>query len=236
MENKSSLLGVVIAVCAGVIASVALVAVLTRVTSLNVNVNADKPVNVTVDGRSINSGSGDEAVGANSGEITYWTSGDFSDDLNVQDDLTVAGDTSFTGGVTLTGNVTSTSVPTTKTSSYTASASSQSLCAIRNTTGADRVLDNVTLTFATTTVTGGFYRFTISQASTAATTGTTLGTDLYNDIVYAVPTDGIRNLTATSTLMGSTGAKVIWRSGNFLNFMVASPTSTFSGTCKAVSI
>lgn len=229
MENKSSLLGVVIAVCAGVIASVALVAVLTRVSSLNVNVNADKPVNVTVDGRSVNSGSGDEVVGANSGEITYWISGDFSDDLNVQDTATVA-------GLTVTGNVTSTSMPTTKTTSYTASASSQSLCAIRNTTGADRVLDNVTLTFSTTTVTGGFYRFTISQATTAATTGTTLGTDLYNDIVYAVPTDGIRNLTATSTLMGSTGAKVIWRSGNFINFMVASPTSTFSGTCKAVSI
>lgn len=229
MENKSSLLGVVIAVCAGVIASVALVAVLTRVSSLNVNVNADKPVNVTVDGRSVNSGSGDDAVGANSGEVTYWISGDFSDDLNVQDTATVA-------GLTVTGNVTSTSMPTTKTTSYTASASSQSLCAIRNTTGADRVLDSVVLTFATTTVTNGFYRFTISQATTAATTGTTLGTDLYNDIVYAVPTNGILNLTATSTLMGTSGAKVIWRSGNFLNFMVASPTSTLSGTCKAVSI
>ena len=140
------------------------------------------------------------------------------------------------GGASIAGYVTTTSLVTDQVTSYTSSASSQTLCSLLNSSGADRVLDQVVLTFATSTATGGSYRFTVSQASAVATTGTTLGTDLYNDIVYAAPTDGLVNLTATSTLMGSTGAKVIWRSGRFINFMIASPTTTLSGTCRATSL
>jgi hypothetical protein len=231
--NKTNIAGVVLAVCAGLVASVALLVGLQRVSTLNVNVNADKPVNVSVKGGE--QSSPNEQVGANAGEITYWTSGDFSDDLNVQDTLTVAGNTTFTGGLSISGNVTSTSVVKDSVSSFTSSASSQTLCSLRNTTGADRVLDDVTLVYATSSVTGGTYRFTISTAAAAATTGTTLGTDLLNDIAYAAPTNGINNLTATSTLMGTTGAKIIWRSGYYLNYMIASPTSTLTGSCRATS-
>lgn len=227
MENKTGLLGVVIAVCAGVIASVALIAGVSKVTSLSVNVNADKPVNVTVDGRSVQGGEGEQAVGANSGEITYWISGDFSDDLNVQDTLT-------TVGLNITGNVTSTSIPTSKVSSYTGSASSQAFCSILNTTGADRVLAFADLVYATNTATGGgTQRFTISQSSTASATGT--GSQLYFDGYVSVPTNGINNLVPTSTLSGTSGVRDIWKSGNYINFLQASPTSTLSGSCRVVS-
>lgn len=236
--NKTSLLSVVLAVCAGLVASVALLVGLQRVSTLNVNVNADKPVNVSVKGG--DQASSDEQVGANAGEITYWTSGDFSDDLNVQDTIAVGGNATFAGGVTITGNVTSTSIPKANATSFTSSASSQSLCSIRNTTGADRVLDNVTIVYATSSATGGIYRFTISQASTAATTGTALGTDLFLDRFFDAPTDGLNNLTSTSTLMvgtgsGSNASKVIWRSGYYLNYLIASPTSTLRGSCRATS-
>lgn len=133
-------------------------------------------------------------------------------------------------GMTISGNVTTTSLVTDKVQTFTSSASSQSLCSIQNTTGSDRVLGVPTIVYATSSVTGGTYRFTISQSATANATGT--GANLYFDAGFSVPTDGLNNLTTTSTLT-STGS--IWRSGNYVNFLVASPTSTFSGNCRLPS-
>lgn len=209
MENKS--FGVVIALCAGVLAAAALLVSVQKASELNVNVN----------------GASQEKVGANAGEITYWISGDFSDDLNVQGTLTTA-------GLEITGNVTSTSVATSKVTSFTGSASSQTLCAIRNTSGADRVLVGADLVYATSSVTGGTYdSLTISQSSTASATGTS--PDLYYSNTISVPTNGINNLTSTSTLYGTGGARAIWKSNNYMNFLIGSPTSTLSGNCRVLS-
>lgn len=223
--NKTSIAGIALAVCAGVIASVALIVGLQRVSTLNVNVNADKPVNVSVKGS--DQATGDEKVGATAGQVTYWTSGDFSDELNVQ------GNT-ITSGLNVTGNVTSTSLPTEKTVSYTASVSSQTFCSIRNTTGADRVLAFADLIYATSSATGGAtQRFTVSQSSTASATGT--GSQLYFDGFVTVPTNGVNNLVPTSTLSGTNGARDIWTAGSYINFLQASPTSTLRGSCRVVS-
>jgi len=223
--NKSNLLGLVIAVCAGVLASIAVLMGLQKVSTLNVNVNADKPVNVSVKGGDVTP-SEDELVGANAGEVTYWISGDFSDDLNVQDTLT-------TVGANITGNVTSTSLVTSKRIAFTSSASSQTLCSIRNTTGADRVLAFADLIYATTTATGGSYRLTVSQSATASATGT--GAQLYFDGFVSAPTNGINNLVPTSTLSGTNGVRDIWKAGNYINYLIASPTTTLAGTCLSAS-
>lgn len=223
--NKTSIVGIALAVCAGVIASVALIVGLQRVSTLNVNVNADKPVNVSVSGS--DQTIGDEKVGATAGQVTYWTSGDFSDELNVQ------GNT-ITSGLSVTGNVTSTSLPTEKVVSYTSSGSSQTFCSIRNTTGADRVLAFADLVYATSSATGGAtQRFTVSQSSTASATGT--GSQLYFDGFVSIPTNGVNNLVPTSTLSGTNGARDIWTAGNYINFLQASPTSTLRGNCRVVS-
>lgn len=47
-----------------------------------------------------------QTFGANAGEITYWISGDFSDDLSVGDSLTVTGDLSAASDAQLGTNST----------------------------------------------------------------------------------------------------------------------------------
>lgn len=150
---------------------------------------------------------------------------------------------------TLGGQVLTTSVPTDQVLSFTGTTATQKLCSIQNNTGADRVFGNANIIYATSTVTGGTYRFTISQSATAGATGTTS----YFDNTIAVPTNGLKAVTATSTLTGaftSTSTsigplldgnasaqpqKVVWVAGNYINFLIASPTSTITGSCRATS-
>lgn len=136
----------------------------------------------------------------------------------------------------LNGNVTSTAVPTTKTVAVSASASSQVLCSARNTTGQDRVLSAADLIYATSSVTGGNYRITLSQSATLGATGT--ASNLFYDETFAAPTNGINSVTPTSTLNGTTSTnatKVVWYTGNYVQAMIASPTTTLQGFCKFVS-
>lgn len=67
-----------------------------------------KPVTISVDGKALPVSSSDgEVLGAVDGEVTYWTSGNFSDDLYVGDELTI-GDTlavrTITASTTRIGN------------------------------------------------------------------------------------------------------------------------------------
>lgn len=151
---------------------------------------------------------------------TVFTSVEITDDLTVKDAMSVA------------GTVSSTSLEKTVTQPYTASASSQAFCSVQNTTGRDAILDSVSLVYATSTATGGLYRFTISNTSAAATTGT--GAALLYDNSFAPPTNGIKNITTTSTLEGTGGLKQLWYSGQYVNFLVASPTTTAAGFCSVV--
>lgn len=189
--------------------------------------------NVTVNG--VASGEAEPSFGLASQDVTTnWTAGNFSSDLSVGGILSVSGTTIFGGGLTVAGNVTTTALETDRVVTLSSSASSQTLCAIQNNTGADRVLDNTTLVYATSTATGGTYRIMISQSATAGATGTTV----YFDHQPSAPTNGTNNLTTTSTLIGvgsSDALKDIWKSGNYINFMVASPTTTLSGTCRVIS-
>lgn len=107
---------------------------------------------------------------------------------------------------------------------FTSSASSQALCSIQNTSGFTRTLDSVDLLYTTSTVTSGSVRLHVSVASAAATTGTPL---LYDNTV-SVP--GAATITTTSTLFS---AKSAVANGRYVNFMIASPTSTLSGRCQA---
>lgn len=184
--------------------------------------------------------------GANSDEISRWISGNFTDDLDVDDDLNVDGDLTITGTYTQTGTstfggyVSSTAVVREAYGAYTGSASSQTLCAIRNTGATNRVLDAATLVYATSTATGGVNRFTISLSATQGATGT--GANLLFDSAFESPTNGIENITTTSTLRSastSTGAlvdgiPVLWQKGVWLNFLIASPTTTVKGDCRAM--
>lgn len=147
----------------------------------------------------------------------------------------------FTGTVELAGSVSSTAVVKEAYSSYAASsASSQVLCSIPNTGVVPRVLKDVFLTYATNTATGGNYAFTVSLSSAANTTGTGSNLLYYNTL--AAPTNGIRNVTVSSTLSGFTTstpgaatapAPALWFPGTYLNFMIASPTTTLGGDCRA---
>lgn len=135
-------------------------------------------------------------------------------------------------GLDITGNVTSTDLITTDRQSFTSVSTSQSLCSFRNNTGSDRLLAGAfpVVGYVTTTVTGGTFRVTISQSSTANATGT--GSQLYYDNVITVPTNGVRNVSNTSTL---SSVADVWKAGNYLNVLIASPTSTLSGFCTAPS-
>jgi hypothetical protein len=138
---------------------------------------------------------------------------------------------SGTGGFTISGNVTTTSLVTEKKTAFTSTASSQTLCAIQNTTGADRVLLSADLMYATSSATSGTFYPTVSQSGTISATGT--GSNLYyeNNLV-AIPTNGISNVLTTSTL---TSVRSVWKAGNFINFLVAVPTSTLTGSCRVTS-
>ncbi len=138
-------------------------------------------------------------------------------------------------GVTINGNVTSTSLVTEINTAFTAATTTQVLCSVTNTTGLDRVLDSVNVVYATSSVTGSdLGRVTISQSATAAT-GTTLYFD--NSLVNGT---GVNAVTATSTLTGTVtpsadASKPLWFSGNKINVLQASPTSTYTGSCRIIS-
>lgn len=137
----------------------------------------------------------------------------------------------ISSGASISGNVTTTSLVTDIVTAFSSSATSQVFCSIRNTTGVDRVLSDASLIYATDTNTGGgAQNFTISQSASAAT-GT--GADLYLNQAFDVPTNGTNNLTTTSTLL--TTAQAIWKAGNYVNFLTASPTSTLAGKCRITS-
>lgn len=154
-------------------------------------------------------------------------------DLTVDDDVTVTGDLAVTGTSTVAGYTSSTSIVREAYAGYTGSASSQTLCAIRNTGSQDRILTEAMTGYATNTATGGgVQRLTISLSTTQGATGT--GSNLlFDSSDLAVPTNGLLNFTTTSTLQGTGAVRAIWRKGSWLNFLIASPTSTFSGDCRA---
>ncbi len=142
------------------------------------------------------------------------------------------GKISVLAGLDITGNVTTTGLLTSSAEDFTSVTTTQTLCSIRNTTGADRVLAGAfpTLEFSTSSNTGGTYHLTISQSASAGATGT--GSDLYYENQLSAPTDGVANLTATSTV-SDTGD--IWYAGNYINFLIGSPTTTLTGTCRVPS-
>lgn len=164
------------------------------------------------------------AVKSRADEFTEWIAGRFTGELIV------------TGTSTLNTYVSSTQVALATGDGYVSSASSQTLCAIRNTGSQDRILTDVMLGYSTNTATGGgSQRFTISLSTTQGATGT--GSNLLFDAAnVTVPTDGLLSFTTTSTLQGTGAVRVIWRKGDWLNYLIASPTSTFSGDCRAVFI
>lgn len=153
------------------------------------------------------------------------------DTLYLKGNLIVDKELQLTGGVTstITGYVSSTSVVREAYSVYTSSASSQTLCALRNTGDLDRILTGVTLGYNTTsrTASTGQY-FTISLSSTQGATGT--GSNLLYDNQPLSLQNTVRQFTSTSTLSTATA---VWRKGDFLNFLIASPTSTLEGNCRA---
>lgn len=166
--------------------------------------------------------------GSSADVTTNWTAGAFSADL------TVGGIFTNSGTSTISGAVSSTAVTGEAYGAYASVASSQSLCTIRNTGSNDRVLMNVTLGFATTSITGTTAQnFTISLSSTQGATGT--GSDLFvnNGANYTLPSDGTMTFITTSTLAGTGGATRVWRKGDWLNFLIGSPTTTLKGDCRA---
>lgn len=173
----------------------------------------------------------EKTFGANAYEVTRWISGEFTDDLAVLDDVTVTDDLTV-GGDLITAYASTTSLVREAYASYTSVASSQTLCSIQNTGSVNRVLDFVSLVYATNTATGGgAQQFTISLSATQGATGT--GSSLLLDSALAVPTNGIQNITTTSTIMGATTDAILWTKNTWLNFLIASPTTTFTGDCRA---
>ena len=155
--------------------------------------------------------------------------------LELSEDLTVNGTTTFNGAIS--GGA----VQTVATDDFTSSGSSQTLCSVRNDSGADRILSDVSLLFTTSTVTSGSFGLTISQSSTAAATGT--GSNIYfQHSAVSIPTTGLYTSNATSSIAGygdgasSVGpVKAIWRAGSYINFLLYAPTSTLTGTCRVPS-
>ena len=174
-----------------------------------------------------------QTFGANAYETTNWISGDFSDDVAIGDDLTITDDLTLAGDLNTVNYVSSTAVVRESYATYSSAASSQTLCALQNSGSLDRVLTGVTLVYATDTATGGgSQRFTVSLSATTGATGT--GSYLlFDSSDIAVPTNGINNITTTSTLMGTGGAPILWTKNTYLNFLIASPTTTFAGDCRA---
>lgn len=217
MEDNKNLLAAGVVTVAVIVLAVALT--LSGRPSVNVNVAPNgQPVVVTGGTQAPIASS--EKFGAYApvpSETSNFTSVTVSDDLTVGDAMSVAGTVSSTG---LEKNFYST---------FASSASSQTLCSFQNTTGRNVVIDSVSLVYATSSATGGSYRPTISISTAANTTGTTL---LY-DNTFAAPTNGIQNVTATSSLEGTGGLKSLIPSTQFVNFMIASPTTTLAGYCAA---
>lgn len=237
MENNKSivLLSVVLAVAVLVLGFVAFmqkppVVNVTVNVSNNDDVKEETPVVVSRDanggavGKVTVSGGVEPSFGANSWETTEWISGSFTDDLTVTDSVTVGND------LTLRGDLVSTSTPQLKSQAFTSSGSSQSLCSIQLTEAAT-ILD-VGLEFATDTATGGINWFTVSQSTTANATGT--GANLYADTQLESPTNGLTNLLTTSTFRGSSAVYDTWDANSYVNFLIASPTSTLTGKCQVL--
>lgn len=191
-----------------------------------------KPVTLNVDGQPVvvsgDATSGENVLGAVDGEITYWISGDFSDDLNVQGDLTVGGTTTFSGAVSGVPRVNQITM-----------GSTTGTCAVRNTSGADRVLLDIGAKFdATTAGNAGTFNFVVGTSTNAYTTSSL---PFFNASITTL--SGSSVITPTSTLRGysqlgvatSTSAAVsaLWRNGEWLTWK--SGTTTQSGTCYAVS-
>jgi len=136
--------------------------------------------------------------------------------------IVIGGAATFAGTATFTAQ--NAGVVQSVSQAFTSSASSQALCSIQNTSGYTRTLDSVDLLYATSTLTSGSVRLHVSVANTGATTGTPL---LYDNTV-SVPVSPA--ITTTSTLFT---AKTAVSNGQYVNFMIASPTSTLSGRCQA---
>lgn len=206
---------------------------------VNVSMPSAKTLQVFLNGEtskgvSLSDEDGEMSLGASTpAQTTYWTAGNFSGDLTVSGTSTFSGSASF-AGLSVTGNVTTTSLVTDIVSSFTSVTTSQTLCSIRNTSGANRVLLRADFLYTTSTVTGGTNGFTISQSGTASATGT--GSNVYfNNSAVTVPTDGLAAINGTSTLIGTGAVPTIWYAGNYINYLQMRPTSTLTGTCRVVS-
>lgn len=196
-------------------------AVCIKSSNITVNVGGDtttSPPAVVVSGDANDSETPAGTFGAAVDETSVWTSGRFTNNLTVLNNLTV------------NGRISSTSSNALLTRSFTSSGSSQTLCSIQNPTSRPVTVETTALQYATTTRTGGPNpRFTISVSSSAtAATGT--APNLLLDQVFDFPTNGLTNVTPTSTL---DTARVVLQSGYYLHFLIDSPTSTLSGVCQA---
>lgn len=177
---------------------------------------------VVVTGNQSQSTPVESSFGSSAEKTTNWTAGSFSEDLGVF------------GTSTFWGYVSSTNVTGEAYKAYRSSGSSQTLCSILNSGNLPRVLNGVTLMYATSSRTyggGASVPFSISLSATAGATGT--GSNLLFYASTTIPTNGTNNITTTSTLSGTGGAPILWNVGTYLNFLTGTPTSTLVGDCRA---
>ena len=198
-----------------------------------VTVNSPVSITLTPDGKTVmvtpangvaqTISTGKEMTFGSAADVTTnWTAGAFSDDLSVGKITTLSGTTTVIGPAL--GAVTAAT-----STSFSASASSQSLCTIQNKSGGNRILDAVGMFYATSsrTASTGQY-FTISLSSTQGATGTGVSLLVDQGANWSLQDTVQQFVGATSTL---DTARVIWRNGDWLNFLTANPTSTYSGKC-----
>lgn len=168
-------------------------------------------------------GNGEFGISLDAARTTEWISGRFTEDLQVQRQFEVIA-TSTINGFAITDSLTKAT-----STAYISGASSQTLCAIQNKSSETRTILGVSLGYATNTRTGGATNnLTISLSATQGATGT--GTDVLFNAFNAVPTDGLQAITTTSSPQT---AYVRWLPNWYLNFLIDSPTSTYTGNCRA---
>jgi len=229
-ENKQGLTLAALVAVAGIMAVAMWVAALktptVNVSSPNVTVS---PPAITINPSSVNVEKSDVNVtlpngspvssqpsllGAIASEITYWISGDFSDDLNVQDALTVVGTSTFSGDLVGVQQVKAITM---------ASSATTTACTWKNTYGTSKIVTNIG----------------VVDTGTAASLGEivwTAGTTTFPGVTPASLTmDGILTRTAGVEIISTTSTaqalSVQVRSGDYLAWI--SNTTTNAGTCFA---
>lgn len=174
-----------------------------------------------------------ETYGASQADETDWTAGHFTDDLDVDDALNVDGNTTLVGNATVggtldvTGAVTGAYIDSLARASIVSVTTTQSLAQLTNSSSNARILKGAGCIFGSS-VSGEVERPTISTAFTTTVTTGTGATLLYDNPITMSTVSS--TITATSSLMTT---QQVWHRGQTIQFNIASPTTTLTGTCYA---